>query len=128
MQHDADLHDYSILLAEDELLISRFLCQILERAGAQVTPVRRVSEVVDLAEMKFDGALLDVSLEDGDVFPAAELLAEKGVPVVFHSGHDQPSKRMKEGCVAASLDKPAMADEIIRTLVDCISNKGERAA
>lgn len=115
----------SILLAEDELLISLFLCRVLEKAGAEVTPVRRVSEVAELAQKDFDGALLDVSLEDGDVFPAAELLAANGVPVVFHSGHDQPAQRMKSGDVVASLDKPAMADEIIRTLAECIfANRG----
>lgn len=123
MQQSKVLSDFRILLAEDELLISRFLCRVLEQAGANVTPVRRVREVAELAQSGFDGALLDVSLEDGDVFPAAEILARNGVPVVFHSGHDQPAKRMKEGQIAASLDKPALADEIIRTLVRCIASK-----
>lgn len=126
MKRPSALRECNILLAEDELLISRFLRRVLEQAGAQVTSVRKVSEITDLSAANFDGALLDVSLEDGDVYPAAELLAAQGVPLVFHSGHDQPSRHMKPGQVAASLDKPAMADEIIQTLASCIFDRSGR--
>lgn len=32
-------------------------------------------------------AILDVRLRDGEVFPAADRLAQAGVPIIFHSGH-----------------------------------------
>lgn len=113
------LADRAILLAEDEVLISRYLCRVLERAGACVTPVRRAADVDALARMAdrhFDAALLDVSLEDGSVLPAAELLVQRWVPIVFHSGHDQPVLTRGHTAWARALDKPAPTAEILDAL------------
>lgn len=114
------LADRTILLAEDEVLISRYLCRVLERAGACVTPVRRAADVETLArngDRHFDVALLDVSLEDGSVLPAAELLIQRWVPIVFHSGHDQPVLTTGHTSWAVALDKPAPTPEIFAALV-----------
>ncbi|WP_137046677.1 response regulator [Pseudolabrys sp. FHR47] len=35
----------------------------------------------------FDAAILDVNLEGQEIFPVAEILAERGVPFVFASGY-----------------------------------------
>ncbi|PTX54033.1 response regulator receiver domain-containing protein [Litoreibacter ponti] len=118
------LADRTILLAEDEVLISRYLCRVLERAGACVTPVRRAADVEALAHMAdrhFDVALLDVSLEDGSVLPAAELLIQRWVPIVFHSGHDQPVLTTGPTAWVRALDKPAPTPEIVDALAAQIS-------
>lgn len=109
-------------MAEDETLIARYLQRILEQAGATVTVVRRVSQVLDHAGLGYDCALLDVSLEDGDVFPGAEVLAKNIVPIVFHSGHDQPTLRMRQGLRARLLDKPARPQEIVQTIQEQIAD------
>ena len=79
-----------ILLVEDELLIALSVESMLAELGyAVVGPVARLDEAIECArgEAELDGALLDISLGRDDVFPVAEVLAERGVPFVFASGY-----------------------------------------
>lgn len=77
-----------ILVAEDEMIVAFDLCDTVEEAGFQVEgPHAGISSAM-LAFQKEKPALaiLDVSLDDGNVFPLAKKLQAEDVPIIFHSG------------------------------------------
>lgn len=78
-----------LLVVEDELLIALALEDMLNGMGCEVAgPANTVDEARRLAEAgTFDGALLDVNVAGRLVFPVAELLLKKGVPVILCSGY-----------------------------------------
>lgn len=82
-----------ILVVEDELLIALALEDILLSFDCQVVgPVSQVDEALALARSEsFDGALLDVNVRGKLVYPVAEELMARGVPIVFCSGYSDTS-------------------------------------
>lgn len=80
-----------IFVAEDEYLIATEVHEILTNAGAEVLgPVASVEDGHELLsrEAQIDGAVLDVNLRGGMIFPVADALQERGVPVIFATGYD----------------------------------------
>jgi CheY-like chemotaxis protein len=78
-----------ILVVEDEVFIAWEIEERLQRLGCEVVgPVGHLEHALQLARSTaLDGALLDVNIKGGVVYPvAAELLARQ-VPVVFASGY-----------------------------------------
>ena len=77
----------TILLMEDNPVLGLEVAFALEDEGAEVTgPIARLEaglETMETAEP--DAAVLDVELADGEVFPLAERLRERGVPFVFYT-------------------------------------------
>ena len=107
-----------ILLVEDELLTAMDVEDTLREAGWEVDgPFSSVSNTLRYLEENVPiCAVLDVRLEDGEVLPAADVLAQAGVPIVFHSGHashDQLSSRYPK---AAFCDKPALPQTLAETV------------
>lgn len=96
------LEGMCILLVEDEAIIGLDLRKCLQSSGAQVTgPVPTLVKALAASEtLTFDCAILDLKIIGGDIAPVADLLCEKGVPIVFHTGHGQTEelKRQWPGC------------------------------
>jgi DNA-binding response OmpR family regulator len=86
-----------VLIAEDELLIAESLAQAVEDAhGEVIGPISRVRDgLVLLTRDEVHAAILDVRLVDGDVFPLAKTLLDRGKVFVLHSASPAP-----EGIVA----------------------------
>jgi CheY-like chemotaxis protein len=84
----------SILIVEDEPLISMMLEEFLESLGHTVVGTcDSVEDALDhVARGGFDVAILDVQLRDGkQVWPIADRLAEAGTPfVIATGGHVEP--------------------------------------
>jgi len=80
-----------LLLAEDELFVAMDVAEIAEGVGFAVDgPHESLSATLAAIGSdpgRFRAAILDVRLIDGEVFPAADRLAQAGVPIIFHSGH-----------------------------------------
>ena len=78
-----------ILVVEDEVLVAMELSFALADAGASVAgPAHTIRDAAALAAAGgIDAAVLDVDLHGREIFPIAALLAEAGVPFVFHTGH-----------------------------------------
>lgn len=88
---DRTLQDCRVLVVEDEYLLADELETELAGAGAAVLgPVGTVQDAIACieAEATIDGAILDANLRGEMVFPAADLLLERGVPFVFTTGYD----------------------------------------
>jgi CheY-like chemotaxis protein len=83
------LADLRILVVEDEVFIAWEIEERLQRLGCQVVgPVGQLEHALQLARSAaLDGALLDVNIKGGVVYPvAAELLARQ-VPVILSTGY-----------------------------------------
>src|SRR5688572_15276739 len=87
------LSDLRILVVEDELLIALALEDILLSFDCQVSgPVSQVEDALALARSQtFDGALLDVNVRGRLVYPVAEELMARKVPIIFCSGYSDTS-------------------------------------
>jgi CheY-like chemotaxis protein len=83
-----------ILVVEDENLLADELAQESAEAGAQVlgpAPTIELALSVLEGEPTPDGAILDVNLSGVAVFPLADTLIKRGVPLVFTTGYDPES-------------------------------------
>jgi DNA-binding response OmpR family regulator len=88
---DKTLQGCRILVVEDEYLLADELQGELEDAGAIVIgPVGSLAEATALihSEPLIHGAILDANLGSELVYPAADLLIERGVPIIFTTGYD----------------------------------------
>lgn len=81
-----------ILVVEDESLVAMLIETILEDLGCiPVGPAATVPEALSLVEgdTAIEAALLDVNVAGQQVFPVAEALAARGVPIVFSTGYGE---------------------------------------
>lgn len=91
---DLPLRGCRVLVVEDEFLIADELRGELAGARAQVLgPIGHLEGAIALAraEGAIDAAVLDLNLGGVEVFRLADLLIERGVPVVFSTGYDAAS-------------------------------------
>lgn len=105
----------SVLVAEDELIIGYDLCDTLEEAGfvAEGPHADISSAMLAIQKRKPDLAILDVRLQDGDVYPFAEKLMQDDVPVIFHSGEFTPRQVRNRYPQAAACSKPCPPAQLI---------------
>jgi CheY-like chemotaxis protein len=103
-----------VLVVEDEFLTAILVEEALAEAGIRVLgPAASLEEAVELAGHDgVDAALLDVELSGGDeVFPAAQILAERNVPFAFVSSC--AGDRIEDRFVARPmLSKPFQDSEV----------------
>lgn len=79
-----------ILVVEDEYLIADDLTELLTDAGAEVIgPAASLPQAMRLAgdTEGIDAAALDINLRGVEVFPLADELAGRGVPMLFLTGY-----------------------------------------
>lgn len=110
----------SVLIAEDEVLVSMFLADVVEDAGLRVAGVARtVQDAIAKAEAdQPDLALLDMNLKGGSGLEVARALAAHGTAVLFISGDPGIERDPAVQAVrpAAVLEKPCMPDRLIEAL------------
>lgn len=89
MPPDGSLRDCRVLLVEDETLVALLIEDMLEEMGCLVAGfAASVEEGVRLAEsVEIDVAILDVNVGGAEVWPVAQLLAARDIPVLFSSGY-----------------------------------------
>ena len=88
---DKGLHRCRILVVEDEYLLADELAMELGDEGATVLgPVPSIERAMALLDGQAlpHGAILDVNLSGEPVFRLADVLAERGVPMIFTTGYD----------------------------------------
>lgn len=85
------LHDRRILVVEDEYLLADEMQCELEAGGAEIVgPVGGLSQALAVIDTTpdIDGAILDLNLRGEMAFPAAEILQDRNVPILFVTGYD----------------------------------------
>jgi CheY-like chemotaxis protein len=82
-------HSCRVLVVEDEALIAMLVEDMIHDSGGEmVGPAAKLSDAVDLARnAQADVALLDLNLGGALAYPVADVLRQRGVPIVFTSGY-----------------------------------------
>ena len=111
-----------ILVAEDEMVVALDLCDTVEEAGFEVEgPHAGISSaMLAFQKEKPDLAILDISLNDGNVFPLAQKFAAEDVPIIFHSDRDTREEIEALFPAATTLMKPCPPAEMLRALNDAL--------
>jgi len=115
---DGTLGGRRVLVVEDEYMLAEELSAELANVGAVVLgPVGDLADATALiqAEQDIDVAVLDANLGGEMVFPAADLLIERGVPIVFTTGYDASIIPGRFSGVARC-EKPVSIDKVIQAI------------
>ncbi len=77
------------MVVEDEILIAMMVEAALNDVGCDVVgPFARLGDAMMAARSEpVDAALLDINLDGDMVFPAADILVERGVPFLLATGY-----------------------------------------
>jgi CheY-like chemotaxis protein len=109
-----------VLVVEDEALLALELQLAFEDEGAEVIgpamSLMKALETVTNAR-EIDCAVLDVDLAGEDVYPIAELLLQRAVPFVFHTGHGSRSELTQLFPGTVTLMKPTLPETLIGHLL-----------
>ncbi|NRQ18342.1 response regulator [Ensifer sesbaniae] len=115
-----DLQQLRVLVAEDEFYVANDIALWLERAGATIigpTPtvqdaLKRLSKADDIQV-----AVLDINLNGELVFPVADELARRSVPLIFFSGYDDLSVPERFSS-AARLSKCTSSSDLVSAVFE----------
>jgi chemotaxis family two-component system sensor kinase Cph1 len=107
-----------ILVVEDSALIALEIEEAMRELGFDVLgPVGRLPAALELAQTQtVDGALLDINLDGVQVYPLADLLRERGIPIVFATGYDRRTVLPVRFNSVPTLAKPFSPAELARLL------------
>jgi CheY-like chemotaxis protein len=110
-----DLAGLRAFVVEDEALVLMTLEDMLADLGCEiVASASHVEEALRLArDIAADVALLDVNVAGVRIDPVAELLAARGIPIVFVTGYESPSLPQGLGRTTR-VGKPFQAAELAR--------------
>ena len=86
---NADGQKCRVLVIEDEALVAMLIEDMIHDSGDEmVGSASRLSDALALAqETQADVALLDINLGGVLAYPVADVLRQRGVPIVFTSGY-----------------------------------------
>ncbi len=110
-----------IMVVEDEVLVGMLLEEMLGDLGYEIAGMAaRLDDALEMARQStVNAAILDVNLNGGDVFPVADVLAEREIPFIFATGYGQ------RGIVERYRDRPVLAKpfqrgDLAKTLAEVI--------
>ena len=113
----ASLLGRRVLVVEDWLVVAQEIETLLNDLGCRVVGAApRLADALEYARNEpLDAAVLDVNLNDEEVFPVADELLMRGIPFIFMTGYDEQSlpPEFREW---PRLEKPFSADEFARAL------------
>ena len=117
------LHGASILVVEDELLITMLLEDILSDLGCTLAgSATTLSDAKGLAQsLVVQAAILDINLGGDPVFPVAEQLAARNIPIIFASGYGSSGLPARWQSYP-TLPKPFMPDQVEAALRQALEN------
>ena len=119
-----------ILVAEDDAILAFDLGITLQRAGALVLgPTLTLAHTLAMAQTAtLSAAVLDISLRDEEVFPAARELKARGVGIVFYTGYAAVDQLMRDWPDAQVLTKPTPARLLVEAVRRVLRPSAEQAA
>jgi DNA-binding response OmpR family regulator len=106
-----------ILVVEDEPLVRLDLGSILKAEGARVCSARTVEDALILiGDHDLCLALLDINLGKTDCSEIYQTCAERGIPVIFHTGYTREHVA-RTWSNAVVLSKPVTPRQIVEAIV-----------
>ncbi|QRG08569.1 response regulator [Xanthobacter dioxanivorans] len=112
-----------VLVVEDEFLVALGLEDNLRSLGYSVVgPISSLRAALEAAaHERVDAAILDVNLNGEPVYPAAAILAGRGIPFIFCSGYTGAVRVPREFADAPRVGKPYTSQVIADALADLLS-------
>ncbi|GEO97978.1 response regulator [Methylobacterium haplocladii] len=111
-----------VLVVEDEAAISMLLEDMLDDFGCEIVgPAARLSTALEMAQKEtFVVAILDVNVAGEPIYPVAEAIVQRGLPLVFSTGYGGAGIRepFRDRPV---VQKPFSQADLKRTLISAIS-------
>ncbi|MDG2571032.1 response regulator [Vibrio parahaemolyticus] len=114
-----------ILLVEDEGMIAMLVEDMLDDLGHELIRVAtRLEDAVAAAGNEaIDLAILDLNLGGVLTYPAADVLAERGIPFIFATGYG--SSGLKDGYTARpTLQKPLDTEALGQAIRQALRHRG----
>ena len=105
----------TVLVVEDEFLVGLDLSETVQDLGYGLEgPFEDTKNALEAIQGQMpDVAILDVFTADGEVYPVADALTERGVPIIFHSGHLPPQEMRDRYPDAQACSKPCPPGQMI---------------
>jgi CheY-like chemotaxis protein len=106
------------LVVEDDFLVSLATVDFLESLGCEVVgPAARVAAAFGLAQSEsLDAAVLDINIAGDMVWPVAEVLGRRAIPLIFLSAHSRLSEIPILLAAVPRLEKPLEENRLLRHL------------
>ena len=78
-----------VLVVEDEAMIAMLVEDMVLDFGSEVVgPVANMKDAINLARSaELDAAILDINVGGSVIFPVADILSERGIPLIFATGY-----------------------------------------
>ena len=88
-QRMSDKQRCRVLVVEDEPMIAMLVEDMVVDFGSEVVgPAAGMEEALSLArQANLDAAILDINVGGKVIFPVADVLRERGIPLIFASGY-----------------------------------------
>jgi CheY-like chemotaxis protein len=106
-----------ILVVEDEAVIAMLVEDMVLDFGSEVVgPAAKMDEALRLAShAALDAAILDVNVSGAVVFPVADVLRSRGVPIIFATGYGSgglPPRFQKDPALSKPFSFEALAEAL----------------
>ncbi|HEU4960202.1 MAG TPA: response regulator [Sphingomonas sp.] len=117
-----------ILLVEDEYLIADDMAYELRNFGLEVIgPFPSVAATLKALETTcVDGAVLDINLSGEKVYPVADVLLGRDVPMIFTTGYDNGEIPPRYAAIDRC-SKPVTRDALAKAVDRLVSSEEEEA-
>jgi DNA-binding response OmpR family regulator len=111
-------HTPQILIVEDEILIAMDLeDMVAEMGGRAIASAHNIQTAMKMAEtIEADAAILDVDVAGQLVFPVADILAARGIPFLFNTGHSAEHVLRARYASAPICRKPTLPRQLKKAL------------
>ena len=119
----------NILVVDDEPMIALLTGEwVVDLGHKSVGPAHTLNAALALvASTDIDGAIIDVSLGRESGYPLAKVLAERGIPFAFATGHSAAAIERGHGAVAV-LVKPFGLNAFQAAIEAIVSKRKNSAA
>src|SRR3954452_18460236 len=123
---DGSVAQVRIAVAEDEPDVRKTFVRLLECLGHKVVcSVANGEELIDQCRYEeVDIAFVDLDMPVVDGLAAAEIVSERGIPVILVSGHpDARQVVVEREPVVARIVKPASIDALKRAIQQALASR-----
>jgi CheY-like chemotaxis protein len=127
MTETKDWNGLRVLVVEDEAMVSMLVEDMLLDLGCEIVgPAARIPAALDLASnADIDAAVLDVNVAGQAIWPVADALSARGVPIVFTTGYGESGL---QGAYVNHdvVQKPFQIDDLVRALSASLEKSAAR--
>jgi response regulator NasT len=127
-QQEEQLTPINVALAEDNSDLRNMMAQLLRYLGYRVvSAVSNGAELLDSCLDDVDVVLVDLDMPVVDGLEAAEVIAERGIPVVLISGlPDLEHMVVEKEPIAVRLKKPATAEALNDAIQLALASRSQK--